>query len=539
MSVLEAPDEMESYLWAILSDPSGLDQAEFLWVADDSDDGCFRAWPFQWTWWRCKDPQQIDMASRSVGKSTSIKVRAFAFPFLHPGQEMIITAPEGNHLDAITDNVETAFLRSRLGSEMLVKGRTGIKHRPYHMNFANGARIMGRIPQRDGRGVKGVHPVWLELDEAQDYPDQGWIELFETVKQGSEGNLWRSHGVTRGLRDYFYRFTQPDSGWKVHRITAMHRPTWTAAERESQIAKYGSRDHPDYRRNVYGLHGDATNPLFVLHRLMSTVDTDVSSSYNNDEYVVLKINNEMVLDYGDDIVPLLNFPTTHRNYRDVWIGMDVGYTNSPSSIMVFGEERDKKNDKGKLRLLARIMLERISNPQQVEAILHLLTFYRPRAFSMDSTGVGLPLLQDIQHAVEKNPTLRPVLDTIKGYNFSSKILVDFDKSIEIDQYRGDLVRDAGILRNVLEYSSDKIRQLVDEGRVILPFDKELIAEFQGQTWAYDKSKMDMYGRKKNYSRGEFHNLDASRMAILGYAQYAIEEMTKNVKQAPVADIFLF
>jgi len=281
MSVLENLDESECYLWAILSDPSGLDQSEFSWTDQEQKDGCFRAWPFQWPWWRDTSQRQIDQAGRSVGKSLSIKVRAYAFPFINPGQEMVITAPEGNHLDAITDVIETAFLNNRLGKEMLVQGRNGIKHRPYHMNFWNGSRIMGRIPQRDGKGVKGIHPVWLELDEAQDYPDKGWTEIIETLKMGTEGSMWRAHGVTRGLRDFFYEYTQPDSGWRVHRITSMHRPWpyWTDEERQDKIKMYGSRDHPDYRRNVLGLHGDATNPMFVLHRLMACFleDTEIST----------------------------------------------------------------------------------------------------------------------------------------------------------------------------------------------------------------------------------------------------------------------
>lgn len=541
MAVLENLSEEECYLWAILSDPSGLDQSEFSWTDNEQVDGCFRAWPFQWPWWRDMSQRQIDQAGRSVGKSLSIKVRAYAFPFINPGQEMVITAPEGNHLDAITDIIETTFLANRLGKEMLIHGRTGIKHRPFHMNFWNGARIMGRIPQRDGKGVKGIHPVWLELDEAQDYPDKGWTEIIETLKMGTEGSMWRAHGVTRGLRDFFYEYTQPESGWRVHRITSMHRPYpyWSDEERQDKIQMYGSRDHPDYRRNVLGLHGDATNPMFVLHRLMACVDTDPASNYNNYEYIKLKINNEMVLDHHDEIVPLLNLPESHRGkYPRTWIGMDVGYTNSPSVIVVFGEDVPKKGEEPKLKMLANIVLERISNPAQVEAILHLISFYKPKAFAMDKTGVGLPLFQDLQDRAQKNSRMQAVADTIKGYNFSEKILVDFDSSIYVDEFKGDAVRDAGIKRNVLEYSSDKLRQLVDKNRIVLPFDKVLLKEFNGQTYTY-KSELDMYGRRKSYSTGEFHTLDAARMAVLGYAQYAIEEMVKSDEFEPVMDVFLY
>lgn len=1202
MSVLENLSEEECYLWAILSDPSGLDQAEMTWTDNEQKDGCFRAWPFQWPWWRDKTQRQIDQAARSVGKSLSVKVRAYAFPFINPGQEMVITAPEGNHLDAITDIIETAFTSNRLSQEMLIGGRNGIKHRPFHMNFWNGARIMGRIPQRDGKGIKGcsgqfeyiltpsrlkqakdivpgdmvlshngqwkkvtavyfdendcyevrgagsfpltvscdhrfygavnnadskhkrdfdplsfddveclledkfywatptkfpyvapiyptgkgkkydfesedfwwlcglyvadgylrkngrgdddcsvnwishpqnkgrkkliralehlrftyriterdhssadsveasskpfakwlniqfgrsaltktlpvfilslpdefkeafldgylsgdghwndkknrwecssaskplmlmvqllaqslgytvnctfvkpnvtqimgvalkkepetswrlhisttghahqmgdykvnkvkkvtpvgvqpivdirveddhsylsgsimshnTHPVWLEMDEAQDYPDKGWTEIIETLKMGTEGSMWRAHGVTRGLRDFFYEYTQPDSGWRVHRITSMHRPWpyWTDEERQDKIKMYGSRDHPDYRRNVLGLHGDATNPMFVLHRLMSCVDHDMASNFNQYEYVRMKINNEMVLEHHDEIIPLLDLPANHKQYKRTWIGMDVGYTNSPSVIVVFGEDIPKKGEEPRLKLLAKITLERISNPAQVAVILHLISFYEPQSFAMDkmqpisepvltpdgwvtmgdlrvgdevigsngeptlvtgvfpqvdrrvyqmtfddgagvrsgpehlwtvrdtrdasahtftteqlnellfkrnkkhyviqtvdpvvfadqkqplpidpyllgvligdgnlredlvrvssadkeildnirqtkgqfisdspflntlrelglagkksyekfipdcymtsapdsrrellrglldtdgwaqgpsagfrtssillaeqvrslvwslggkatlachstwlngvqhrdgyqltislikqdyfklerkksaiipltgafgrrirsiertddeesvcirveaedhlyvtkdfvlthNTGVGLPLFQDVQSRLSER--LVRAVDVIKGYNFSEKILVDFDSSVDVDEYRGDVIKDSGIKRNVLEYSSDKLRQLVDQKRIWLPFDDILLKEFNGQTYTY-KSEMDMYGRRKSYSTGEFHTLDATRMAVLGYAQFSIEAMTKEDKFEPVEDIFLY
>jgi hypothetical protein len=176
--VVDTLTEEECALWALLSDPSGLDQAEFCITDETQDDGCFRAWPFQWPWWRCPDSKQIEQGSRSSGKSLSVRFRALAFPFIHAGQEMIITAPEGNHLDALTDNVEIVYTNNRLPSEMLAKGRNGIKHRPFHMNFANGSRIMGRIPQRDGKGIKGC-----SVGHTPVLTDQGLVRADE-IKPG-------------------------------------------------------------------------------------------------------------------------------------------------------------------------------------------------------------------------------------------------------------------------------------------------------------------------------------------------------------------
>ena len=542
MSIREDLSEEEAYLWAILSDPSGLDQAEFFWFSAEEDDGCFRAWPYQWKWWRTVDPLQIDQCARSVGKSLSIKVRAFAFPFIHPDQEMVITAPEGVHLSAITNLVENQLKSCRIGAELLPKGANmGITHRPFQINFKNNARIYGRIPQRDGKGVKGIHPIWLEMDEAQDYPDPGWTEIVETLKRGSTGAVWRAHGVTRGLRDYFYKFSQPDSGWIVHRHVAMERPNWTDDERNEKIEAYGSRNHPDYKRNVLGQHGDASNPLFVLHRLMACVDQEAASEYNQDIYQYVRINDEMVQDYDDDILSILDLPRSHQKFPNIWIGMDVGYTNHPSEILVLSEEREKKSEDPILRLISRLHLERISHGDQVAAILWLLDFYKPQAFALDKTGLGLPLFQDIQEHARKDPKIRQLAERIKGYNFSSKILVDFDDSIDFDEGKDDLIKTSGVEKNVLEHASDKLRDLVDHKKLRLPWDKELIGEFQGQSWTFDKSKMDMYGRKKLYSQGQFHALDAARMAVLGWSQNKIETMTKDMEKgrfSPTPTVFL-
>jgi hypothetical protein len=537
MAVLEALTDDECYLLAILDDESGLDLAEFTWYDHTRKaDGCWRAWDFQVSWFRCKDKFQIDQCARAVGKSQSIAVRAFAFPFVHPGEEMVITAPERVHLDAITDKVETQLMNTRLTREMLQGGggRNSIKHQPFHCNFANGARIMGRIPQRDGRGVKGMHPIWLEMDEAQDYPTTGWNELIETLNSGFEGAVWRAHGVTRGVRDEFYKHSQPDSGWTVHRMTSMHKPFphWSDQIRHDKIEQYGSKDDPNYRRNVLGLHGDATNPLFVLHRLMQCVDQEDGSDYNLLTYQYMRLSDESLKDLGLSIRDALDFNMAHKHgYINYWAGMDIGFTNHPSEILVFGERKGKAGEQTVLVLLTRIHLERVSEPDQVEAIARVVEFYRPKTFALDSTGVGLPLLQHIQDAY---PEMLPFL---KGYNFSSKILVDFDATMPLDEWTGDPLKDAQIEKNVLEYAQDSLRGLVDVKRILLPWDRDLIGQFQGGTYT-TRPGHDQYGRRKIFSAGDDHALDAARMAALGFTQWHIEQLMQADHQEEIVDVFM-
>lgn len=544
MSVLEDLTEDEKYLIAIMEDESGVDQAEFLWTDETRDDGVFRCYDYQVAWYRAQDKFQIDQCARAVGKSVGIQLRAFAFGFNYPGEEMLITAPELIHLDPVTRYIEDRLLGCRLSREMLRSDAktNGIRHRPFEVKYKNGAKIVGRIPQKDGKGIKGMHPKKLEMDEAQDYPEQGWIELTETLKYGAEGSSWRAHGVTRGVRDYFYKLTQPESGWAVHRITAMHRPDWTENERRQKAEVYGGRHSPDYRRNILGQHGDAQNPLFVLTRLMACVDSNQGSIYNTNEYHHLRITHERVVERGGEIELFLDFPLIHRSYERTWVGMDVGMTNHPSEILIFGEVARKNAGKPlvkdgipevdvKLKALARVHLERISAPDQRAVLKAIYDHYKPRAIAMDKTGLGLPIYQEIINGSDKG-----FARSMRGYNFSEKIIVGYE------EMPGDLrvkdIESYAMYANVLEYSSDSLRLLVDRNQLILPWDVEMLREFQGQTYVVKRSQTNPYG-KKQFNQGKFHTLDAARMAALAFTQEVIEATKPQSEEyEPVLDAFV-
>lgn len=575
-SVYEMLSDEEACLYAIMTDESGIDAAEFLWTDERNKDGCWRAWPFQWAWWRRRAMKQIDQAGRSIGKTESIIARCCVFPFIHPRQEMVLTAPQGIHLDALTERIEATFNSIRLLDEMTVGGRGGVKHRPFLISFINGAHIMGRIPQLSGAGMKGTHPVWLEQDEAQDYPPRGWDEIIETLDRRVEGAEWRVHGVPRGIPDKFQEYISSDD-WEVNRYTAVHKPTWTEHEREQKIKEYGtSEDDPEFRRNVYGELGDNTNRIFVLERFMRCTDSIEASEYNTQEYFLRKISSEHVermakeagsLEEGatDEhtavILSMLDFPGDHTSrYETFWCGMDVGLTSDPSEILVFAEYRPNakelrldsaegraapKDGATRLKLVTRIQLNRIPDPLQEEVIMAIVDFYKPRAFSLDKTGIGANLLQGLQSRALKSRFMvipdaenidqsrvddaRKTLTVIKGYGYSEKIIVEINEAEAERLPPGltlqEIAEKAGIKRNVKEFATDCLRTLVDSQRLLLPWDKELINQWNGQTWQYSNAPVDAYAnRARSYSVGIFHTLDAGRMAALGYFQAPIEAM---------------
>lgn len=278
---------------------------------------------------------------------------------------------------------------------------------------------------------------------------------------------------------------------------------------------------------------------FLTH---NCVDRDEESFYNTEEYAIREISVGMVKEAGN-IINLLDVPSTHKqNYDNFWMGMDVGYTTDPSVIVIFGEEPpEKRGGPKRLKLLMKVILKQITNPDQAACIMHLMEEYMPKAFAMDSTGAGLPLFQDIQFMVREDPNLKRYLDRIKGYNFSSKIVVDIDDTVKYDEYSRENP-DAEIKRNVLEHSTDILRGMVDDKSLHLPWDPALIEEFRGQTYTFSKSapSSEEHSRRRVFSKGFFHSLDACRMAALGFSQHLIDAKLaeRENKFVAVPTIFL-
>lgn len=552
--ILHDLSEEELYFYVLFMDASGIDQAEFCLIDDTVKEdiideetgepvvdlngnikqkdghGCFRAWPVQQFWWRSKHNKILSQGSRSVGKSLSVKLKAFAFPFVAPGAEMVLTAPEGAHLDALTNNVENLFVKNKIAESMLAKDQRGrIKHRPFQVNFQNGSYILARLPKFDGSGIRGTHPLYLEQDEASFYPEPGWKEIIETVKAGDSRARWRAHGVTVGPGNTFDdKISGKDSTWKVFRLPAMYRPNWTEKERQDKIIEYGGEDSPDYRRNVKGLSANSGTPLVVMYRLMQSVDIDEMSSYNMEEYYDIHINDAQVREVGN-ILDLVDPPYSHTKYGRVWMGMDYGLTTSNSCIVIFGEVKEKGDDHGRLKLLSKITLTRIPTEDQVEVIKHLMKLYRPIALAFDAHGIGLPAYEWIQKDVRQDPDIDWMLSRIKGYSFSKKMIVGFDENIQINENDPDGWKEAAIEKLGGEASLDILRDMIDTGHLRLPMDGKLLDELQAIP-RKELVKLDEYGKPKRKS-GQ-HTLDAIRFAFLAFALHKHEITVAAMEKRP-------
>ena len=71
---------------------------------------------------------------------------------------------------------------------------------PLGAAFANGSKIVSRLPGKTGRGVKGQHVTVILLDEAQDYPAPGWDNVVECLNADEAEARWFVSGVSNGVR---------------------------------------------------------------------------------------------------------------------------------------------------------------------------------------------------------------------------------------------------------------------------------------------------------------------------------------------------
>lgn len=531
----------------------------------------------------------------STGKSESIMAQACAFPWNFPDQEFVIVAPEGNHVDTITDRIENRILAVRLLREQLAASgsRRGITHHPFAARFSSGAKVFSRLPQKTGLGIKGIHPAVLHVDEGQDISEATWKEMPEVVRTDLEGSRWCVHGVSKGVRgDTFWDITLPSSEWTVHRPTALHRPNWNEKERQERIDFYGGEHSPDFKRNVYGEHGDAMNRIFDLQQLQACRDDQQGSDYNLYEYAKIVVYSEEIaarahdvtgrehdVEVFDDIqlAELISFidgqlPATHNRYKDFpwWFGMDVGIVGDPSEILAFVEyEPDKDErianrrseiavpDKGltRFKCMLRIQLNSLEPEMQARLIIWLLDRYAPRVFAMDRTGNGIGIYRALQRLAghrrdyivqevggdlpltQAQRDAKQKITAIKGYPFGGKVPVEIDwdrvEELKLTDPK-EILEKATITKTVKDAGTDILRDFVAQRRLLLPFDQEIVSQWNAQTWKHGVEPVDAYGnRQATYLKGEFHILDAGRMFAMAVHQVPMDELVaETLKPRP-------
>lgn len=545
-------DETDYTLYALLCDP--IYCAELLCDDPKNRDygGMYTVYDYQYPLNRDASNYEGKTCARSVGKTESIKNKAMSHTFRRLGENLLITTPELIHLLPLTDAIEDRISACRLTREFLDTdgGRTGFTHRPFGVDFKDGTKIVGRIPRQSGVGVKGQHQPDLLVDEGQDYPDAGWTEVHETVmkdhvdQDGNSDFSYCFYGVHSGARDTGFHKRATAGGFHIVQITALQRPGWGASEKEAAKAAYGGTSAPDYRRNILGEPGAAASPLFVTARLISCMDQDRESKYNRQEYAFQEIRVEQFDELMLPIADVLDLPA---GLKRVWGGADLGLTNSPTVITLWNEA--KVASEMRLQLVRRIHMERM----RVKTIRH--AFYAIfnhfgdalQGFGVDETGLGFPIFQEIEDDENKPQAME---ERFRGYFFNAKVPVGVEKGLLTqdaagnwrDQYGSSVEVRTNPMTNEEEYvvrmpmieaSTRYLREFVDTGFMMLPFDPPVIGDMQGET---QQRVRRIVGLKQKPNA--FHILDSMRAMAMSYKAADIEEQLAVPQQVPVLEITL-
>lgn len=548
-------DEDDFLLLAMLCDPIFCAELLFEDPLNHTHGGCYTVIDYQYPLFRPQGNYQAFPCARSVGKTESIKARSVSHTFKRRGEDLLLTAPELIHLEALTQHVEERITSVRLTREFLKKDsqKTGITHKPFMVEFVDGTRIIGRIPRLTGTGVKGMHEPDLIIDEAQDYPPKGWTEVHETVMKdhvdstGKYDFTYHFYGVHAGANGGRFEHLAQSGEFKVTAITALMRPGWNKAEKAAAAAMYGGTHSPDYRRNILGEPGTALSQFFVSSRLMACLDQDKESVYNTvefkDQHLMAEDVDKMLGPQGD-IGAVLDLPSNLGEF--VYGGMDIGLINDPTVIMLFAIQKDK-NKTERLKLVRMLHLWRFRERQIREVAYRIDLKYGKtlRAFGQDITGMGLPLLQAMEDDEQCPDHLREVG---RGYTFNAMVPVAVDENYvsdvggkKVDQY-GNMVRverdkwtgqDRHIAQmTMIEASTRYLRNMVDQTYLLLPFNEGLVKDMQGETEQRVRAMGSPHLRKKPSA---FHMLDAMRAMAMAYRSSEVEEFVLQPTHGPVLE----
>ena len=531
-------DEDDFLLFGLLLD--AVYHPEIAWSDPENYDyhGQYRVRDYQYEINRIEDNRAIIACARSVGKTESEKVHAQIHPLKNYGK-LLITAPELIHLLPLTDAVEDSIRESPLLREFLDTryGQTGFTHRPFACNFIDGSKIIGRIPKLNGTGVKSMHQNDLIVEEGQDYPVDGWTELEPTVNyeakdiRGQTNYHYWIYGVHSGNKSSGFDERARNTAYRKVKVTALRKPDWGPSRKQAAIAGTGGTSTPDYKRNYLGEPGSGATAYFVTARVMSCVDQhknrgedEPGSEYNDIQYLAQKFRVEEMDDLGMDITDLMDIPDLKCD--GWWAGVDVGLTESPTVITLFAEGLTHEK-KRRLALVRRYTLERFRTKQIRHALYALGLHFGSKLLGVgiDVTGLGFPIWQEMEDDELAPPHL---LDVSAGYTFNS--LVEVGVSPDMITENQGVLRDA--LGNMVKLVEDQmtgekwyvtvmpfiaastryIREEIDAGEMLLPFDTDVISDFLQET----KQRVEKIGKRgesgfKQARKGDkFHILDAVR-----------------------------
>lgn len=421
--------------------------------------------------WRVRDYQRASLESRAlrkvhcdgrdVGKTTEIEIIACWAMACCPHSEMLVATQTENHLYPLMERLARRFQTTPALASALVE----IKRTPsWHLRFANGFVLWGRIAGLRGVNFQGMHVDWQIVDEAQAMTDSAWTELFQSLNAG--GRRW-VYGVPNGVRNMFYRLTQASDAEQYHWPSYMN-PEFTAEKDAELAALYGGRHTPAYRHQVLGEFGEPRYAVFYADDYLACVDSGLIAP-------TLLLRNQETL----------TLPFTPQK-GDYVLGADFGYSQDPSEFVVF-QDKDET-----LTCVLRVHLEHVGYAEQQACLLELDHAFHFKALGFDSGGSGRAVAHCLTAA---QPDLEPRLH-----------IFDFGSTLTLPAPHGN----SPLRRRTKEFMTELLQRRLRARTIRFPHCPEREAQYLSHT--YHTTPQGYI----TYDKGNDHVLDADRCAILAH-----------------------
>jgi phage FluMu gp28-like protein len=144
--------------------------------------------------------------------------------------------------------------------------------------------------------------------------------------------------------------------------------------------------------------------------------------------------------------------STDRKFSEYFIGADWARNSDGTSIAVFGRSTD-----GKLCLVELVNLHRVEYAKQIAVAKNLFQKYRPKLFYGDATGLGGPLMEQLNR--ECSPLIKPFVfnhnNKNQAYEYFRRCV--FDRKIQFnEEYRDAIVEDLLLVQQTI----------TDDGKVV-------------------------------------------------------------------------
>ena len=429
--------------------------------------------------------RKIICAGRDVGKTTEIEIMA-TWALRHcPGQEMLIATQTENQLDPLMQRIQRRIESTPDLRAHLVEAR---RSPSWFFRFDNNAIVWGRIAGPRGTNFQGMHVDFQIIDEAQEMTETAWGEIFQALNGG--GIRW-IYGVPNGLRNTFYRFTQPGSGYDFQHWPSNINPEFDPAKAAELSRLYGGPNSPGYAHRVMGLHGEPAHAVFSLEDYLACVDE------------ALDFHHAKL--HGVDPLPL---PET-ASKGNYYLGCDLGYARDPSEFVVY------KDAPPHLINVARIHLSGVNYARQALLINELDALYDFRTIAIDAGNNGNAVAHQLMQ---------------QGPNWCEKVrAIQFGAHIDTAPLPdGSVPR-----RRAKEFMTELITRRLSERTLVLPRLPDREAQYASHTYTVNNFGHILY------EKGNDHIIDADRCALLGHYLHTVEPSTPTKSKYTYIDTPIF